>query len=242
MASKRRRVWILYIAALHALVAFMVVKTNFVHLASKTLGVAPPEEVGDDLYRATLDALVEDERAGDVEVLLLGDSLLAPLPADELGPGALNLAVGGTTVPTLSRWLPAIGALAKKPVVVLQLGCNDLKYRDPLVVASDYAGLVTSLRAAGATQVYVLSVMPLDERTPAPAGRSFVTNEEIEQLNGQLASLAAGAEGAEFVDLRPTFRDDEGQLRAKFHAGDGWHLSRAGLDQLASDLRAALRR
>ena len=74
-----------YALALHALLGVAVWKSNFLHLAQKTLGLAPPEERELRLYRAMLAWSELDRSVPDGAVVVLRDSMLQNLDPLQLG-------------------------------------------------------------------------------------------------------------------------------------------------------------
>lgn len=240
MKVRRRTLAIVvtYVALLHVLVFVAVWKSNFILLARKTIGVEPPEERSLDLYQRMLGWAEVDASVPEGSVLVLGDSIMHGLDAREIAPDAVGFGLGGATIGTLMEGLPLLRSLGSARAIVLGVGVNDLKYREPSEVAKDHAALLDALPPG--VPVVVVSVLPIDERAEATPGRSFVSNEEIRSVNGALGELCAGRLGCVFVDVTGALADEDGRLRRELHGGDGWHLSPAGNAVLAGAIRAAL--
>lgn len=228
-----------YALVLHALLYVSVWKTNFFQLAQKTLGLTPPEERNLQLYQAMLTWSERDRSVPDGAVVVLGDSLLQDLDAAQLGADVHSFALGGTTVQTLREGLPVIRSLVRARAVVLGVGVNDLKYREPAEVARDYAALLALLPAG--TALIALPILPVDESNPAVREKPYLRNERLSALEAGLQPLCAARPGTRRLAVS-TLVDASGQLRPELYAADGWHLSDAGDAELRRLIRAELER
>ena len=215
----------LYLVLLHAVLAFVLLKTNFVPLARKTLGLAPPEERNVALYQAMLQWPARDVQVPAGAIVVLGDSLLQDLSSEQLGREVHSFALGGTTASTLLEGLALVPSVQRARAIVLGVGANDLKYRDPEGVACDYASVLAALPAH--IDVIAVPVLPIDEHCAAIRERPYLSNERIARLDHLLEGCCAGRPRTRRVDISELV-DSDGGLRPDLHAGDGWHLSDAG--------------
>ena len=168
VTMRRRTVLIVlaYVVALHAVLAFALFKTNFIPLARKTLGLAPPEERNVALYQAMLQWPERDRLVPMGAVVVLGDSLLQDLGAAQLGREVHSFALGGTTASTLLEGLALVPCIERAGVIVLGVGANDLKYRDPEGVVRDYAAVLAALPPS--VEVVALPILPAASALPPP--------------------------------------------------------------------------
>jgi lysophospholipase L1-like esterase len=226
-----------YALALHALLYVSVWKTNFIHLAQKTLGLAPHEEHELPLYRAMLAWSERDRSVPEGALLVLGDSMLQNLDAAQLGRDVCNFALGGSTIHTLRQGLPVLRSLALARVIVLGIGVNDLKYREPAEIAGDYAALLALLPTG--TPVITVPILPVDESNPAVQKQRFLSNSRLLALEAALGPVSAARPGTRRLDPT-TFADPNGVLRSELHCGDGWHPSAAGAAELRRLIRGEL--
>ena len=215
----------LYLLALHGVLAFVVLKTNFLPLARKTLGWEPPEERNVALYQAMLQWPARDRAVPRGAVVVLGDSLLQDLGADELGREVHSFALGGTTVSTLLEGFALLPCTNRAGCIVLGVGANDLKYREPEVVAQEYATLLAALPAEVA--VVALPILPVDETCEAVTQRPYLSNARLRELDRLLSERCSKRALTARVDVSELIAKD-GNLRSDLHAGDGWHLSDEG--------------
>ncbi|MCC7011543.1 MAG: SGNH/GDSL hydrolase family protein [Planctomycetes bacterium] len=237
----RRRtlvVLVLYAVLLHVVAYWGVFKTNFIPLARKTLGLAPPEERNLQLYQSMLGWSERDRAVPDGAVVVLGDSLMARLDARALGPDVHVFALGGMTTHTLREALPAVRSLARARAIVLGVGVNDAKYRDVQQIASDYAGVLDALPAN--IPVLAVPILPVDASADAVRAKPYLDNARLRELDTALRKVSEDRGNVLRLPIPDALVDGAGALRTEMHAGDGWHLSPEGSAVLAAALRAAL--
>ncbi len=222
----RRAAVALYFLALHALVLVLLVKTDFSTRAGKTLGLLPPEEFSEPYYRAVLAQAAQAKTVAPGGWLLLGDSIVAGLDAARVAPGAANFGLAGDTVRTLAARLPTLAVLDGATGIVLGVGVNDLKYRQPSEIGAEYAALL-----AGLPRVPILALLPLpvDEAGPAARARPYLRNTRI-------AAVAEAERTA--CTARP--RCTPVVAGAVQYGPDGWHLLAAGYQALADDIKESI--
>jgi lysophospholipase L1-like esterase len=225
-----------YIALLHAVVLVLVLKTDFLLLAGKTLGFLPPEEWSADIAWAAVDLAARDAAAAPGAVVLVGDSIIAQLAPEFAGDtGFADLGLGGDTTRTLLRRLPGLRSIGTAARLVIGVGVNDLKYREVPEIAKDYAALLAHVPAA--LRVTVVSVLPVDERSGILARRPYLRNATITRLNQALRLVCEARPACRFLDAWPGMTGP-GLHGPELHGDDGWHLSRAGSAELARLIRA----
>jgi lysophospholipase L1-like esterase len=222
-ARVKRAVFALYLLALHALVLLLLVKTDFSTRAGKTLGWLPPEEFSELYYRTVLAQAARAKTVPPGGWLLLGDSIVAGLDPSRIAPGAANFGLAGDTVRTLAARLPTLGTLDRAGAIVLGVGVNDLKYRQPAQIAADYTALLAAL-----PRVPVLALLPLpvDEAGPAALARAYLRN-----------ALIAALDDAERTACTARPRCTPVAAPRVQYGPDGWHLSASGSEALADVLR-----
>jgi len=223
-----------YFLVLHIFVGVLLLKTNFLHLAGKTLGWIPPDEWSLPLCINILEQAEADARVPQGAVVLLGDSIIAELDPTEIGIGIVNFGLGGDTTKTLDSRLPTLHSVTHSSGVVIGVGVNDLKYRPVSQIVRDYARVLDRLVAA--PRVLVLSVLPVDDAGQAAREFPYLRNRNIRALNGDLRALCKQRANCRFLDAWPAIA----AATADVYGGDGWHLSAAGRRVLADFVRNAL--
>jgi len=215
----------LWIVVVHALLVFALLKTNFVPLARKTLGIDPPEERSVAQYHTMLGWFERDRRVPKNAVVLLGDSLLQDLHSAHLGREVHSFALGGTTASVLLEVVSGLSCLERAKVVVLGVGANDLKYRSPAQILAAYSVLLSAFPPE--LDLVVVPVLPVDERAPDVIARPYLSNRRLGELDHLLSACALARSRTRRVDVRELLAPD-GSLRSDLHSGDGWHLSDEG--------------
>lgn len=229
-----------YLVGLHLVVAVALTRTNFLPLVYKSLGYwQPPPEWEDFPIQTVLDQATLDRRVPDHAVILLGDSIMAGVPAGSVGPNAVNFGLGGDTTQVLLRRLPMLRSLDRASAVVIEVGVNDLKYRTPAEAARLYGDILRHIPAA--TPVVALSVLPVDETKPAITRRADLRNAAITALNGAIRTICERRPHCRYLDLWPVVWDaSRGVPQADFFGPDGWHLSAAGGERIGAWIRNTL--
>jgi lysophospholipase L1-like esterase len=223
-----------YVVLLHVLLVVLILKTNFLLLAGKTLGLIPPEEWTLQFYAAILAQAEQDARLPPASVILLGDSIIAELNPQEVADDAVNFGLGGDTTNTLYRRLAVLHSIVRSRVVIVEVGVNDLKYRAIGPIVSDYRKVLG--RLAAVPRVVVMSVLPVDPAGQAARERPYLQNQTIETLNRGLHILCRQQMNCHFLDAWPAIAASQSNI----FGSDGWHLSDAGRHVLAGLMRNAL--
>ena len=181
------------------------------------------------------EAMVEEAKRRDVDLLLLGDSLMdawrgqkalweerfAPLKAANFG------MMGDRTEHLL--WRLRHGALARRPrAAMLLIGANNLGWGGQGVdsTAAGVEAVVNELRPA---RILLLALFPQGDSPDDPL------RSKIQETNARLARIA----GVRFLDLGPLFLKSDGTL-ARELMPDGVHLSDKGYRVWADAVREPL--
>lgn len=229
-----------YLLGLHLVVIIALTRTNFLPLAYKSLGYwqAPPEWE-DFPIQAVLEHAERDQRVPNGAIVLLGDSIMGGVPAESVGPNAVNFGLGGDTTYLLLRRLPMLRSIERAGAVVIEVGVNDLKYRAPAEAAAFYGDILRRIPAS--TPVLALSVLPVDETKPVIARRSDLRNANIAALNDAIRAACHHRPNCRYLDLWPLAWDaSRGAPRSEWFGPDGWHLSAAGGERMAAWIRNTL--
>jgi lysophospholipase L1-like esterase len=164
-------------------------------------------------------------------VIFLGDSITAAGDWSSWFSGldVHNFGVGGdTTSDVLQRLEPIIDL--RPSVVIVMIGTNDIGMRATVeqVVRGVENILVTLHREVPDLRIIVQSVLP----------RERERGEIVHQTNIHLRQFAPTVK-AEFIDLWPTFAEDDGELKPEF-SDDRLHLNDAGYAAWVEALRPVI--
>jgi len=229
MSQLTRLLFLTYVLALHVVIGVLVLKTNFLLLAGKTLGLLPPEEWSLPLYARIVGQAAQDATVRPGGVTLLGDSLMEQLDAGLIAGDAVNVGVGGSTTRTLAAEIPVLRSLEQSRGVVLEIGVNGLKYRPIDAIAHDFAAVLDQL--ANVPWLMTISVLPVDPKGNAARQRPYLRNDTIAALNNELRAVCQARRSCRFVDVSVSVS------RGDAYGPDGWHLSAAGNHALATMIR-----
>jgi len=167
-------------------------------------------------------------------LLFIGDSLTEFFDWASRFPGhtVYNLGIAGETVDGLFRRLDRVlRNMGMVDRVFLMSGINNLAMEDSSFIGT-YRAIVRTLAARyPAAQVIVQSLLPVLY--------PFISNDDIQEMNLMLKSLAA-EEGVSYLNIHEHFLDDNGNPDASFLAEDGVHLSSKGYGIWAAEIEKLL--
>jgi lysophospholipase L1-like esterase len=227
-----RRSFLFYVLLLHAALALVLWKSDFLQRVGLHLGISQtwPHYHTMMMYYGWMDASIPDQA-----VLFLGDSITQGLAVTAVSPNSVNLGIGGDNVAGVADRVPRHTALARASTVVLAVGINDLPWRDDATILADYARALDAMPKG--PRVIVSAVLPV--ASPTPAIKLPEAEARIAAFNQKLQDLAK-SRGALFIDAGPKLTGTPGRLRDDYHLGDGLHLSPAGYQIWIKALRDAV--
>lgn len=130
---------------------------------------------------------------------------------------------GDHTAGLLNRITPIIEANSRQ--VFIEIGLNDLLHQVPReTVLRNYKQIIDTLQNKGNTEVYVQSLLPIDNI--GEAAQLPQINNDIRYLNDQLKTYA-NEHKATYVDLYKSFSLN-GTINRKYFTSDGEHLTGEG--------------
>lgn len=147
---------------------------------------------------------------------LLGDS------------SAVNRGIAGDNTFGMLHRLHQVIALRPSKLFV-EAGVNDLGQGVPLgMIAGNIGSIVQYMRVKSpGTRVFVLSVLPTNERAKEVYPEVYGKNAAARELNSRLKEQADKF-GFVFIDLAARVADVDGNLKTEFAQPDGLHLNEAG--------------
>ncbi|MEP2667747.1 MAG: GH92 family glycosyl hydrolase [Cyclobacteriaceae bacterium] len=159
------------------------------------------------------------------EIIFLGNSITDGAEWFELfggNPNIKNRGIGGDdTDGVLERLGEVTSSQPKK--VFLMIGTNDLAYGKSVEhVVANHKKIIERIRKdSPATKIYIESVLPVDD-----AIHYTRPNASILEINKQLEAYCEET-GITYIDLVPTFADENGKLSKQFSI-DGLHVNGKG--------------
>jgi lysophospholipase L1-like esterase len=169
--------------------------------------------------------------AAGSQVVFLGDSIIARMDVSAVAPSAVNMGVGGDTTAAI---LARVGEVpVDATAIVLEGGINDLDHgwSEDRVLAN-YQKILE--RLLGATRIYLVGVLPLDETHLSQERRELFDNRKIAEVNTDLATLCRRYPNCVVIPPLPALGPSDTR-------GDGIHPNAAGYAKITMEWRAILR-
>lgn len=164
----------------------------------------------------------------NVDLLLIGDSLIQEYPHDEMFKEVtvLNRGIGGdTTDGVLQRLDPSLGHHSPRTIVLL-IGTNDLGLGKKSVnaITENIAAIANALinKQPKAT-IHVMSLLPVNETVDAFTV-GVRTNDALDAINARLKTLKTRYK---FHDVNRFFKDEHNRLKTTL-TRDGLHINVEG--------------
>lgn len=155
-------------------------------------------------------------------VVFYGDSLVQGLNVAAATPLAVNYGIGSASSRDIVGQLKSHRNIDKSSVLVLAFGINDILRQNPERVVPAYRQALEVI--PGSMPVIISLIMPVSE---ANLGRFSITS-TVKSLNQSLREICLSNSRVRCLDAGVLLTDNEGQLAAHHHVGDGLHLSAAG--------------
>lgn len=168
--------------------------------------------------------LAEKMAKKDSVIIFLGDSQIEYADWNELleRDDVLNRGIAGDVVPGLIGRVEEV-CRHQPTKIFIEIGTNDLSMGAPVSeIMADYEQLITEIERRVSTEIYINSVLPVQDLP----GENY-QNSEILSLNRLLKEFCS-KKSLNYIDLTPTFTDDNsGNLKAEY-THDGLHLNANG--------------
>lgn len=233
----RRALYISYLVGLHAFLALVLWKSDFLSRAQKMFcGMPPDQEITEHYSRMLRYQARMDGNVPDGSVFFIGDSLTQGLCSDAVISPSVNYGIGSDTTVGVLRRLPEYHSLQRASAVVIAIGVNDLMFRHNREIVANYSRILQELSSG--LPVVCSAVLPINEAVYD--GPSAVNNQRICDLNASLKVLASNRPGCVFLDVGGSLVDQEGNLLAALHDGDGVHINSEGNRIWIDGLRVAI--
>ncbi|MGT2749938.1 SGNH/GDSL hydrolase family protein [Streptococcus orisasini] len=173
-------------------------------------------------------------------IVFAGDSITEFFPLKKyLGreKNIINRGIAGTDSVWLLEHLQEQVLDLNPAKVFLMIGINDIGRGYALSdITSRISEIIAQIRSHNIlTQIYLLSVLPVNEGEQYAAKVKIRNNAAVQQLNQNLQVLP----GVQYIDLYPLLLDDSGNL-AEHNTIDGLHLSQEGYEKIAASLKQEL--
>ncbi|EHJ51879.1 SGNH/GDSL hydrolase family protein [Streptococcus macacae] len=211
---------------------------------NQTIASRQKEESRTDLAAYQIERLqsfkkanIKTKKAG---IVFAGDSITEFFPLKKyLGHDLplFNRGIAGTDSIWLQKHLQEQALTLEPAKIFLMIGINDLGkgYAVSDIVAR-IVDMIAQIRVYSiGTEIYLLSLLPVNENPQYAAKVKIRKNKNIQLLNQRIQALP----GAEYIDLYPSLLDKKGNL-AEENTTDGLHLTQEGYRKVSLILKRYL--
>ncbi len=231
----KKKLLVLYLIIIHLLLVVILFKTDVVSQLQIRLGLSEPQEFTRNYHELLAFHKRMDGNLLKGSVVFIGDSITQGLAVSAVTPLSVNYGIGNdTTVGVLNR-VGKYRSLNSAKAVVLAVGINDLKRRDPAEILENYNTILTKIPPG--VEVVICAVKPVDWRVRQASGRTL---QRIDLVNAGLKRLSDRWPNTQFLTVNDKLADAEGNLVREYHIGDGVHLSAAGYEVWIKELRRVI--
>lgn len=224
---------IAYLIGLHLAFGLALIKSDFLQRISRHLGALPPE-LSSHYHSMVAYHSRLDTQAPEGAIVFIGDSLTQSLAVSNIASKSFNYGIGSDTTLGVLQRLEIYKSLGRAEAIVLAVGLNDLKRRDPDEIILNYGKILKRLPKN--TGVIISALHPVDE---TKRGR-HQSNHRIRQVNQGLQQLAKSDPQWIYTDAGTLLKDAQGNLKPAYHVGDGVHLSATGYAIWTEALKSAI--
>ncbi|KXO09164.1 N-Acetylneuraminate cytidylyltransferase [Moritella sp. JT01] len=232
--KSRNKVWCGYVVGLHIIIAVILVKSDFIELVGRKIGVYQPTEISDYYNIITTYHKRMDGSVPEGATIFIGDSITQGLATAAISEYSVNYGIGfDTTVGVINR-LPFYKSVTTAKSIVIAIGVNDLKRRENSRIVKNYQKILNFIPKD--KKIILSAVLPVDERVSSVK----VSNKRILQLNSALKKMSTNYVNVIFINSSNMLQEPNGNLKSTFHTGDGVHLNTDGYRVWISLLRKAL--
>ena len=221
MHSMIKIIFIGWLLLIHSIAILALVETDLAYRIDRKLGIGliTSKELTPFYIEMVGSQQQLDGSIAEGAVIFLGDSITQGLNVSAVTHPAINYGIGMDTTYGLINRIPKYSSLAKASQIVIAIGVNDLirTHRDNDAVLNNFRKVFELLPEG--IPVIVQALLPVDERVTL---KGF--NQRVIQVNNRLELLAT-SNNAKFINMANDLTNEQGNLKSKYHIGDGLHLS-----------------
>ena len=241
----KKKIAVAYIVCIHLALLFVLLESDFLSRAGRTLGFAKAREpeITEHFRRMLRYQARMDGNVPDGAVLFIGDSMTQGLCVSAVFPLSVNYGIGSDTTAGVLERLSTYRSIQKAGAVVLAIGVNDMKFRSNEEILRNFAAIAA--RIPERVPIVFSAVLPLNEKKREE--RRVLYRDRIKMLNARLGEFCRNSPRLFFLDVGPLLSDETGNLADEYDDGDGVHLNAkgnavwiAGLREKIAEARASV--
>lgn len=159
------------------------------------------------------------------DVIFVGDSITYRCQWNEIFPelDVKNRGIPSDTTEGVYARLDSIIKTQPKKIFIM-IGINDIaQHVEEKKILDNYCNIINKLSEKPDVKIYVQSILPIGQNN-----EESIPVETIKKLNNSIKALCNDKE-VKYVDLYPSFSDDEGYLLDQYSA-DGIHINAEGYE------------
>lgn len=225
---------VVYLIAIHLLVACLIAKTDFIPKLKYKIGLRESAHGNPHYENMLIYHKWMDENVPDNCVIFLGSSITQSLAVAAVAPYAVNYGIGGETTAQLLDAMPYYKSLHRAKTVVLAIGGNDITQGQQHKLKERYEKIIAALPRD--VPLIWSSVMPIKV-----ASWMKMKESDIDDANRIIKSLCERRRNCTFVDTHSFLTDSDNRMIQRYFLDDGIHLSPDGYRQWIRALREALK-
>jgi lysophospholipase L1-like esterase len=228
-----KKVVIIYLLLIHAFVALVLLKSDFLNRVQLKLGFIKlqPEFTKHYhemiAYHSRMDGNIPDNA-----IIFIGDSLIQSLAVSAVTPSGVNYGIGNDTSLGVINRLSEYSSIRRSKIVIIAIGLNDLSRRDPNDVIKNCENIINFIPPN--IDIVFSAVHPVNENFYKQQGKN---NERINQLNSDLKLLCSKHSNSHFISIADLLIDETQNLSNEYHVGDGVHLNYKGYEIWIKELK-----
>lgn len=223
MLNKSNKWLLTYFLFLHIILATVVLKSNFISLVERKLGLSPTEQIFAPYYKTLVSFHQRiDKNLPDDVVIFIGDSHTQGLATAAVYDRTVNYGIASDTTTGVINRIPLYTTINQAKAIILEIGTNDLFKTSNEAIISNIKKILNVLPQF--TPVIVNAIFPMDEVRANQPG----INQRIKAINNAVHTVVMLQKNSFFLNINPILTDKSQQLSKNYHLGDGIHLNKKG--------------
>ncbi|MCP4745253.1 MAG: GDSL family lipase [Desulfobacteraceae bacterium] len=221
-----RKIFLTYLVLVHSLLLIVLAKSDFVDRVKMKFGINHSSYEFTKFYHEMIS--YHERMDGNIpknSTIFIGDSITQSLAVSAIKTNSVNFGIGSDTSLGVLERIKKYQSINTANIIVVAIGINDLKFREPDEVLVNYIKIIKSIPIT--TKIIFSSVLPVNENFLL---NSNINNKNISYLNLKLEGICSLYSNVYFLNVSKLLTDKFLNLSNTYHVGDGVHLNKEGYD------------